>query len=231
MNKYINYIGVNIFSCVLGIIVSQSYSASHVPAEILHGKNIVVDDELMPSQQLTSMQNENKKLRDQLRQLTTAAEAKTSGCKPAEQSLLTNQEVFAKELIAQRNVDDYLKYSESLRQQQDFQMHADMERKFTAEAVDYEWAKNYEASLQSLFNSDEILRHFSPDAIECRTQKCQIKLHVNDSEEANTATKAFSTAVHSNQNTDSVAIMATPDYTRHQLNIYIAKNSEVKLYQ
>lgn len=96
-----------------------------------------------------------------------------------------------------KRADQFASYVEAL-STKGISLEKDMEDKFQAEAIDYNWAPDYQETLSELFTQDNSLRETLPETIECKTHRCQIKIPITDNDQANQITAAVSSALQAN---------------------------------
>lgn len=151
--------------------------------------------------------------------IQTVAHAQNTANHPEVQNLSdtnTENEVLAA-LIQTEGFSDYLT---QLPNDAPYKLFQDMKINFSEEEIDYSWALPEEESFHSLFTDTSELNYFVPSSIQCRTTTCQISLHFSDPDEANKAIELFSAAV---KNLKQMTIIATPDFSKGELNLYALK--------
>lgn len=149
--------------------------------------------------------------------------------KPVTEAEVTAK-VYAQHFDQLQRAADFSRYTNNL-EARGQTMFNDLAEKFSSEPVDYSWAPDYQQKIAQIFAEVESLQKLVPGAIECRTSKCQIKIPVTGSDEANQMTAAFAAAIQDNQSgVAKTEVLATPDLSRGQLNLYIAKNNTFKVY-
>lgn len=108
----------------------------------------------------------------------------------------------------------------------------DLAGKFEAEAVDSQWATDYEARLNSLLEMDSVADSFVPQSVICKSRRCQIKVAITSIEQANQVMQAFSEAVNSNQLAiDKSMVVSAPDMDEGVVSLYVARDANVKMYE
>ncbi len=148
---------------------------------------------------------------------------------PAEADVLAK--VYAKHAEEFQRATDFSLYTNRLEARGQTMLN-DLAEKFTAEPVDDTWAPTYQQKISRIFTDVDSLQKMSPSAIECRTNKCRITIPATDSDEANQMTAAFANAIYNNQfDIAQSDVIATPDFSKGVLTLYIAKNNNHKAYE
>lgn len=186
--------------------------------------------------QLQLLHAENSALKKQLAELKkTLDEAQVSMAAKSPTAFEEPTDLPASAINEQyqnlKRANDFSSYQSELAAK-NISMEKDLENKFNAEAVDYEWAADYQEKISTLFANTNTLQEITPELIECKTHKCQIKIRITDNTQANHFTNAFSTAIDANTlNIQKTDVIAAPDFSQGFLNLYIAKNNHIKIYE
>jgi hypothetical protein len=108
----------------------------------------------------------------------------------------------------------------------------DLAGKFDAEAVDSQWAPDYEARLNTLLESDSVSNNFAPQSVICKSRRCQIKVAITSIEQANQVMETFSTAINNNQLAiDKSMVVSAPDMEEGVVSLYVARDADVKIHE
>lgn len=203
-------------------ITTENLSSSPLDTDILFDElqQLKLDNELLKKQ----LAGINHKSRVEISSQENSA--------PTEKEEFVAQEIiFNEQYQTLKRAEDFSKYTSEL-ETRNTSLEKDMEEKFQTESVDYEWASAYQEKLSSLFSSTSTLTEAEPDLIECKTNRCQIKIRVTDSAHANALTTAFSSALDTNTlEIQKTAVIAAPNFSQGLLNLYIAKNNQVNIYE
>ncbi len=152
----------------------------------------------------------------------------TSNTTPAE-PIAAEQPSMDEQYRTLKRADQFASYVETL-SVKGISLEKDMEDKFQAEAIDYDWAPDYQETLGELFTQDSSLREAMPETIECKTYRCQIKIRITDSDHANQITAAVSSALQTSA-LEKTDVIAAPNFSQGYLNLYIAKNNQSPIYE
>ncbi len=108
----------------------------------------------------------------------------------------------------------------------------DLAGKFDAEAVDSQWATDYEARLNILLESDSVSNSFLPQSVICKSRRCQIKVAITSIEQANQVMETFSAAINNNQLAiDKSMVVSAPDMDEGVVSLYVARDADVKIHE
>ena len=108
----------------------------------------------------------------------------------------------------------------------------DLAGKFDAEAVDSQWATDYEARLNTLLESDSVSNSFLPQSVICKSRRCQIKVAITSIEQANQVMETFSAAINNNELAiDKSMVVSAPDMDEGVVSLYVARDADVKIHE
>lgn len=131
-----------------------------------------------------------------------------------------------------KRTEELSKYISSLPDSEPTALYRDLDSKFASEPIDYNWSYDYEEKLHDLFANNELLKNSIPEVITCKTNKCQIKFRISDSEQANQVTANFADKLHSSElDINKVEVIAASDLNQGLLSLYVTRNSELKAYE
>lgn len=108
----------------------------------------------------------------------------------------------------------------------------DLSNKFAKEDIDYAWASSHEIKLAELFTENEQLTEFVPENISCKTTRCRVTVPTHSHEQSNQIMEKISLALK--KNTVGLAqtmVLTIPDPSKGFVDFYIARDSNVRLYQ
>ena len=95
---------------------------------------------------------------------------------------------------------------------------------FYDEIIDFEWARNKENYIFSLFTNDTSLADYSLNQVECRSSRCKLTLLVADNEQANTIVSHLSTAIkNANPGSEAPMLVADLDLENNSTNIFLMR--------
>jgi hypothetical protein len=108
----------------------------------------------------------------------------------------------------------------------------DLAGKFDAEAVDSQWATDYEARLNTLLESNSVSNSFLPQSVICKSRRCQIKVAITSIEQANQVMETFSAAINSNELAiDKSMVVSAPDMEEGVVSLYVVRDADVKMHE
>lgn len=133
---------------------------------------------------------------------------------------------------ARKNSEDFNQYLQSVSSGNGGGYVKDMAAKFETEAVDGQWASDYESRLYNLFDSDALAGKVVPQSVVCKSRRCQIKVAVANIDEANQAMQSFSEAINSNKlSIDKSMVVSAPDLDAGVVSLYVARDGNVKIHE
>lgn len=149
--------------------------------------------------------------------------------KPAQQAEIEAVN-FEQYYQARKNSEEFNQYLQSVSTGNGYVK--DMAAKFETETVDGQWATDYEARLNNLFESDALAGKVVPQSVVCKSKRCQIKVAVADIDQANQTMESFSKALNDNQlSIDKSMVVSAPDLTEGIVNLYVARDASVKIHE
>jgi hypothetical protein len=123
---------------------------------------------------------------------------------------------------------DYLMSKSS---DKDYSLSADLEGNFNSEEVDYEWSLQREKTLSEVFASGE-LSEYLPQSIICKSESCEIKIPLLDVSSSSAVSSLLYEALSSGKyGSEPAALYSAVDTDAAVINLYVARNSEIKLYE
>lgn len=133
---------------------------------------------------------------------------------------------------ARKNSDDFSQYLQTVGAINGAGYVKDLAGKFETEAVDSQWAADYESRLYRLLESDALAGSVTAQSIVCKSRRCQIKVAISDIEQANKIMESFSQAVNSNQlSIDKSMVVSAPDMSEGVVSLYVARDASVKIQE
>ncbi|MFC3115549.1 hypothetical protein [Cellvibrio fontiphilus] len=186
---------------------------------------------------VAQLENENRELKDQVAHLNALLKNK-------ENSSGTEKSVTEKMISADQNHSDLARlygqvtsmdslnaYLNRIRDQ-NLSLHKELENSFSTEAVDYEWAHDYEQKIRLLIEQNAPFGDAGYVSVLCKTHRCQIKAIVGNSDEANGFVEAFAGLVNKNDlGVNPVPVLSAVDSAHSELNLYITKDIHFKAYE
>jgi hypothetical protein len=123
------------------------------------------------------------------------------------------------------------KYLERLTQENST-VFVDMARSFSAETVDYDWALGYQDKLQTLLQTQRPFGDLTQTSVLCKASRCQIKVAVENQQQANQLAIRFSESLSQNTLTlNKVSVFPAVDLTQGVMDIYIAKSKNLAVFK
>jgi hypothetical protein len=116
--------------------------------------------------------------------------------------------------------------------EKDSSLLQDMEKKFTEEPINTEWSDTHAEKLQLLFRTDTSLSRIYPETIQCKSDRCKISIPVSSTDEANTISETFMKALNDKHSSiNNSVVITTQDDAKAMMNLYVARNAEINLFQ
>ncbi len=133
---------------------------------------------------------------------------------------------------ARKNSEDFSQYLQTAGAASGIGYVKDLAAKFENEAVDSQWAVDYESRLYNLLESDALAGSVTAQSIVCKSRRCQIKVAISDIEQANKIMESFSQALNNNQlSIDKSMVVSAPDVSEGVVSLYVARDANVKIHE
>ncbi|MEN0039091.1 MAG: hypothetical protein AAGC78_18580 [Cellvibrio sp.] len=105
-----------------------------------------------------------------------------------------------------------------------FDLGAEMQRRFEAEPIDQQWAEKQEQEYLSLFTENKELAGVAFRDSQCRSKQCAISIGITDIEQANQLVEKVSSALQAQKKYS--LIVAAPDPQQGVTKLYIGKDAQ-----
>jgi len=139
-------------------------------------------------------------------------------------------EFIAEQTVMQRSREFGEKMDQKIRENPSYRLADDLEQQFTLQPVDIHWADEYENRLSDVFLSTDDMRHFYPDNIECKSDRCKLQIRVADTVEGSQVASRFAELLIAQQDQfPSSRFMTSLDETLGVMNVYLVRSDEVEL--
>ncbi len=174
----------------------------------------------------------NRQLTKDLQAARGGQPAKTGKSTDEPSSPVVDAASFEEYYKARKNSEEFNQYLQTVSSGNGGGYVKDMAAKFETEAVDGQWASDYESRLYNLFDTDTLAGKVVPQSVVCKSRRCQIKVAVANIDEANQAMQSFSEAINNNQlSIDRSMVVSAPDLDAGVVSLYVARDGNVKIHE
>lgn len=197
----------------------------------------LVHENAIYRQKITTLQQKNEQLMEQLR---ASQNAEASPQSPA-QLKLDDQTVSESAADApnyeqdQANVTSAMEltaYLSTFSARSPADIGNDVSNKFNRESIDYSWASGHETKLAAMFTESETLSEFVPEDISCKTTRCRVTVPAHNHEKSNQIMQHITHAMEKNTlGLEQTTVLTIPNPSTGFVDFYIARDSTVRLYQ
>lgn len=157
-------------------------------------------------------------------------------CPPAKpddfaKTIIKEKESIAENFAQFQHVNSLSQYVNSINQTETA-LYKDLEQKFLSEEQDYNWAADYEQKLHSLIIQKNPFGDSALTSVICKTQKCQIKIAVQDAETSNNYTREIAEAIHTNElGITAVPVVSASDLSEGFVTLYISRDKSRNVFE
>jgi hypothetical protein len=106
-----------------------------------------------------------------------------------------------------------------------------IQKSFDKEDIDYEWARNYENNITDFFRANDQLVNYLPELIECRSERCKVVVSLANKDDMDRVAELIVKKLENNKFNINSKALVERNINKGTLEIFMAKNNEVKLYQ
>lgn len=123
-------------------------------------------------------------------------------------------------------------YLNGITDQDESALYRNLEEGFSAEAIDYNWAPDYEQKIQQLIDERDPFNALAYTSINCKTHRCQIKITAQTPDAANQLAQSFAEVVNNNSvGINAVQVLSAANYSLGFLDLYIAKDNSINAFE
>lgn len=183
---------------------------------------------------IKELERENQNLQNQIRtqKKAGAPTATTSTAQTEPRQAAVSAGEMERQINSAATAADLTKYLSNFSNKSPADINRDLKDRFDSESIDHPWASDHERKLSELFSEDEDLSAFVPENITCKKTRCRVTVPISSYEESNRVMTGVTQALQKNvADLEETMVLTIPSPSTGFVDFYIARDSNIKLYQ